>query len=90
MHSFARQIKLIHFPDLLELQNHVDGIQIEKVSAMNWSATLLNLQFKRKPVAKDTFDRANIAFDIDLFVILGTVTPVLVHNIFAISFVDSF
>ena len=42
MHSFARQIKLIHFPDLLELQNHVDGIQIEKVSAVNWSATLLN------------------------------------------------
>ena len=79
------------FQDLIKLQNHVDGMQIDKNDSSELKCDTCELnKAKRKAVPKDSVDRANIVLDI-VHDILGPVTPVSVDNHrYAISFVDSF
>ena len=81
-----------NFQDLIKLQNHVDGMQIDKNDSSELKCDTCELnKAKRKAVPKDSFDSANNALDIVHVDILGPVTPVSFDNHrYAISFFDSF
>ena len=81
----------INFQDLMKLQNHVDGMQIDKNDSSERKSVTCELnKAKRKAVPKDSVDTANNALDIVHVDILGPVTPVPVDNHrYAISFVDN-
>ena len=80
------------FQDLIKLQNHVDGMQIDKndCSELKCDSDTCKLnKAKCKLVTKDSVDRANNALDI-VHVDISR-PPVSVDNHrYAISFVDSF
>ena len=80
------------FQDLIKLQNHVGGMQIDKNDSSELMCGTCELnKAKRKAVPKDSVDRAKNALNIVHVDFLGPVTPVSVDNHrYAISFVDSF
>ena len=80
------------FQDLIKLQNHVGGMQIDKNDSSELMCGTCELnKAKRKAVPKDSVDRAKNALNIVHVDFLGPVTPVTVDNHrYAISFVDSF
>ena len=83
---------MISFQDLIKLQNHVDGIQIDKIDSSELKCATCELNKEtRQTVPKDSVDRAKNALDIVHVDIVGPVTPVSVDNHrYAISFVDMF
>ena len=72
---------LIIFQDLIKLQDHVDGMQFDKNDSIVLKCDTCELnKARRKPDAKDSVDRRNIALDIVHVDILGQVTPVDNHR----------
>ena len=70
-----------NFQDLIKLQNHVDGMQIDKNDSSELKCETCELnKAKRKAVPKDSVDRANNALDFVHVDNLGPVTPVSVDN----------
>ena len=81
-----------NFQDLIKLQNHVDGMQIDKIDSSELKCDTCELNNAiRKAVPKDNVDGANNALDIVHVDILGPVLTASVDNHrYAISIVDSF
>ena len=77
------------FQDLINFQNHVDGMQIDKSdsSELKCDTCVLN-KAKRKAVPKDSVDRANNVLDIVHVDILGSLS--VDNHRYATSFVCSF
>ena len=81
-----------NFQDLIKLQIHVDGMQMDKNDNCELKCDTYELpKANRKPVPEDSIDRVKNALDNVYVDILGPVTPVSVDNPrYAFSFVDSF